>query len=420
MRARALLAAVLVVAIAAPACTRGDDDDDAFVLRLDGRAEVEQADGGSSFDGGEHRLAAGDVVRVVDGDAVLELPGEPSVLLRAGRNGRDDSVVRVATRPEIIDGDAVVVAAGDELQFDAGGVEVALRGGAARVQRALGVTVALYDGAAEVSSAGRVLSGGLAALRQVSVPATGLLPRQPSPLLYDDAEPDPWDRAFLGDAIDLGEELERRARGFTGQLGPRVAVDALLLRRVLPPLAEEDDFGEPLLRGAARTPGEVLVGGAIAVEADGRSFRERWDDVFAFRDDGARWGLVALDQQVQRDALLGTITDAFGRSPLLFAAQGPAGDDVAVGPPPNSPRETTTTTTRPDDGGGDDPEPPNPPPSVPPTTVPPPLTIPPLPIPLDPDDPDDGPGGSNAEPALADVVWEVVDDLVGDDSLLAP
>jgi hypothetical protein len=249
----------------------------------------------------------------------------------------------------------------------------------------------------------------------VSVPATGLLPREPSPLLYDDAEPDPWDRAFLGDAIDLGKELDRRARGFTGQVGARTAVDAQLLRSVLPTLAADDEFNESFLGTTVRTAGEVLVGGAIALEGDRRSLRDRWTDVFSFRDDGARWGLVALDQQVKRDALLGTLTDAFGRSPLLFAVGGADSDDgVAPGPSTSAPPPSSPPTTPSDDGddgdggdggdGGDDTDP-----TVPPTTVP---KLPPL-LPEDDEPPDD-------ERDVFDVVREVLDDLIGGDPRVSP
>ncbi len=431
MSVRRLLVAVIVVALVAPACSRGGGDDDAYVLQLDGTAEIVRDDGSRRLDDGDHRLSTGDTVRMVDGDATLELPGDRSMLLRAGREDRDASVIRVAAAPEVVEGDAVVVAA-DELDFRAGDVEVVLRDGAARVHRGLGVTVAVYEGAAQVSSAGRELAGGLGALRQVSVPATGLLPREPSPLLYDEADPDPWDRRFLGDAIDLGAELDRRSRSFTGEVGGRTSVDAPLLRRVLPRLADERDFADALLTGVQRTAGEALVGAAIVVEAGDASFRERWDEVFSFRADGARWGLVALDQQVRRDAVLGTINDAFSRSPLLFAVADVAGDgEVAVGPPPTAPSGDGQPSTPPagdGDGGDGEGDEPAPTPTIPPPTLPP-ITIPPL-FPEDP--PDDG-GDAPDEPEeplplpedpeetvpeVVDVVQEVVEDLLGDDPLL--
>ena len=412
-----MLAAAIVVALVAPACSRDGNDDNAYVLDLDGRAEVVRDGDTRTLDGGEHRLATGDTVRMEDGDAVLELPGDRSMRLRAARADRDATEVTLGAVPAIVDGDAVVIA-GDDARFRAGDVEVTLRAGAARVQRALSVTVALYAGEADVRSAGRPFPGGLTALRQVSVPATGLLPRTPSPLLYDDADPDPWDREFLGEAIDLGEALDARARGFTGQLGPRTTVTAPLLRRVLPRLADEDDFGDELLAEAERSPGEALVGAAIVVESGGGPFLTRWDDVFEFRADGARWGLVALDQRVKRDALLGAITDAVGRSPLLFAASptgtagsGSGGRRPSTTAPSGTDGTSTTSTTQPDDGGGEPP-----PTTVPPLTLPP-ITVPPLPE--EEPDPDEAEPDPDPEDPV-DVVTQVVVDLLGEDDVSLP
>ena len=420
MNVRRLLATVVVVALVAPACSRGGKDDDDYVLQLDGRAEVVHDGDERTVETGEHRLATGDTVRMAEGDAVLELPGDRSMRLRAAEAGRDATEVTLSAVPAVVDGDAVVLA-DDELRFLAGDVEVNLRDGAARVQQALSVTVALYAGAADVRSAGRPFPGGLTALRQVSVPATGLLPRTPSPLVYDETDPDPWDREFLGEAIALGTDLDVRARGFTGQLGPRATVTAPLLRQVLPRLADEDEFGDQLLADAERSPGEALVGAAIVVESDGAPFRARWDDVFAFRDDGARWGLVALDQKVKRDALLGTIGDAVGRSPLLFAASpgdsgGGSGSSAGRGTTttPTTPGgdDSTTTTTRPDDGSTTTT-------TEPPVTVPP-ITLPPL-VPEEDSEPEPapGPGGEPAPTDPVDVVEQVVENLLtGDDGLI--
>ena len=417
MTVRRFLATAVVLALVAPACSRGGGGDDDYVLQLEGRAEVVHDGEVRDLDDGEHRLATGDTVRMEEGDAVLELPGERSMRLRAANADREATEVTLAAVPTVVEGDAVVLA-DDELRFRAGDVEVTLRAGAARVQQALSVTIALYAGTADVRSAGRPFPGGLTALRQVSVPATGLLPRAPSPLLYDDEDPDPWDREFLGEAIDLGDALDHRARGFTGQLGPRVTVDAPLLRRVLPRLADEDEFGEELLTDAERSPGEALVGAAIVVEGGGASFRARWTDVFEFREDGARWGLVALDQQVKREALLGTINDAVGRSPLLFAAspsrtggRGTTGPGATTTTPSGG---ETTTTTQPDDGGSTTTT------TTPPPTLPP-VTIPPL-VPEDGSEPDTAPDGSpQPEPQTpAEVVEQIVVELVGDEDVLLP
>jgi len=253
----------------------------------------------------------------------------------------------------------------------------------------------VYRGHATVKSAGRELEGGLDALRQVSIPATGQVPRDPSPLLYDDSSPDPWDRQFLGDAIDLGRDLERRSRGLTGQLGPRVTVDANLLDRVLPPLLEHD---VALDRVSASSPGEAVIGGAIAVEsAATKDVSAAWNDVFDFRDAGARWGLVALDQRVKRDALNARLDDAAGRSPLLFAAgtRGSGARSSTTRPVASTtttrggtPQQPTTSTTQPQPT---------------PTTVPSPIGPITIPVP---------PTGGESQPAPSQTPVDIVVDLV--------
>jgi hypothetical protein len=197
------------------------------------------------------------------------------------------------------------------------------------------------------------------------------------------------------------------ARGFTNQLGPRPRFDGAVLRRVLPALEDRDDFSESLVE-AGRSPGESLVGAAIVVESDpdAGQFAQRWSDVFEFRRDGAQWGLVALDQGVERDTLRGQLASAINASPLLFAV-GPASS--------GGPSVTPTTTVPPEDNGsgnepppGDEPEPPEDP--IPPVPLP---TIPPIPGEPDPEAPED-PNGSDPEPP------DDADDLIGGllDSLL--
>ena len=395
---RALIAvatlASLVALVAMPACSRGGSDD-RFELRLSGRAEI-TGERERRVDAGTHRVEEGDTIEMIDGEGVLDLPGERSVFLRAGPD--DATVVVVAAEPEIADGSAVVVA-GEDTSVRVGDVDLRVPAGAARVQRGLSVTVAMYAGSAEVRSAGRAFDGGLRALRQLSVPATGVLPREAVPLVYDQDAPDPWDLRFIGDAIDLGAELDEKSRGFTGQL-PGARGDAALLREALPPLAADVPL-DGLLGEVERTPGESLVGAAIVVET-GDVGTDRWSAVFGFRDAGAQWGLVALDQEVGRDGLLDRINGAIGRSPLLFAAAPPAATGGGSSPP-------TTAGSPPTTGGGDDtttstttppPEEPPPPVTVPPITL--------LPLPEEDEEP--------SEPDLVDrVVSEVVDLLVGDE-----
>src|SRR5436190_1132302 len=74
------------------------------------------------------------------------------------------------------------------------------------------------------------------------------------------------------------------------------------------------------------------------------SFSDRWDEVFAFHDDGAKWGIVALDQAVKSEPLIGTVEEAFNSS---F-------DQVVLGPDASGGPTTPGTSDGGTDGGGTD------------------------------------------------------------------
>src|SRR5579864_265941 len=187
-------------------------------------------------------------------------------------------------------GDMLATAKSTPLTVTAGSADARVRDGAAHLTRALGVTAASYAGDMDVTSAGRDLT--VPALRQAGVPGPGLLPATPTPLDYH--ADNPWDRRYLGDAIDLGDELQARSDGFTAQLASGEGHTAGFYRQLLPALANQPDFTQALL-DPNQAPGETLVGAAIAVQGHADSFLDRWRAAFGFRDQGARWGLVALD-----------------------------------------------------------------------------------------------------------------------------
>ena len=111
---------------------------------------------------------------------------------------------------------------------------------------------------------------------------------------------------------------------------------------MLPGLDEEPAFDEELLTQIGdRSPGETLIGAAITDLGDSGSFAQRWTSVFGFRDEGAEWGLVALDQDVSGSPLVGAIEQAIGLSPLSFDA--PLAVPPVVPPPPPSTPDPTCT-----------------------------------------------------------------------------
>src|SRR5204862_4751600 len=135
--------------------------------------------------------------------------GLTAVHFAAERTGerRTGSELQVLAQPAVLKGDALATAKGTPLTVGAGNADARVHDGAAHLSRALGITAASYAGDLAVTSAGRNLT--VPALRQAGVPGPGLLPAAPTPLDY--RADNPWDRRYLGDAIDLGEELLARS-----------------------------------------------------------------------------------------------------------------------------------------------------------------------------------------------------------------
>lgn len=344
----------------------------------------------------DRRIHYGDRVKVVSGTAQIVTGAGPVYELR------EDADFRLASAPTLTSGEVLVRSVPSRVRVQAAGSEVLVRG-VARVARSLAVSTGVYQGSAVLESGGRELA--VAALRQAAVPALGVLPTSATPIAYDAR--DEWDRRFLGAAMDFGRELEARSRAF----GPNVIGDEGrtpgFYRVLLPELEGERSFEGSLLT-PGRPAGETLVGATLAVSGRKGSFAERWRNVFGFRDEGAAWGLVALDQAVTSAAgpVLDRLDAAIGRAPLRFSTvaapvTGPAaggsgssrgGDGSGSSSTPTTP-PPSTTTTRPT-------TPTTQPPTTTPTTEPPIVVVP---------DPDLGPG----EPVTQPIIDPVIDTLGG-------
>lgn len=337
----------VVVALLLASCSGDGGDGDHYVLRLDGAAVL--ADG-TELDAGRHRLDVGEEVRITDGTATLGLPGDRSLELRAGEDASHDTRIEVDSEPILIDGHALLVTGDDETaRVRSGGAEVALTGGAARIRRSTGVSVAVYEGRAAVSSLGQELAAPVRALRQISVTGAGVLPRRSSPLVFDRDDLDPWDRRFLGPSVELGARLDRISLALSGRLDPPSPTDAAYFRSVVPALRGVDGF-QPR---ATAAPGETVVGASVALAADG-DFGKRWSAAWSFRDEGADWGLVALDLRAARDEIVGTlgeVLDAVAES--IEVAGGSFGGGSVDGTGPVTARPPGGGTT-PGAGSGDD------------------------------------------------------------------
>lgn len=312
-RLTAVAAPVVLLAGVVSALTYDDGGDpgpaQGRVEVLDGAVAVTAADGTERRIDDEGVVDFGDTVAVVEGSAVLELADGATYELRA--HAGEASTVEVGSAPRVLAGQ-VLVADGFPARIGVGGATLSARG-PLKVDAAAEVASS-YAGGATVAGAGDATE--LRALRQlVLVPGAA-----PEPVAFDGT--DPWDRRFLGEAIAFGERLEALARGYTTDLPAGGGRTVEFFRSVLPALAAERELGADLL-DPSRSPGETLVGAAIVVQGRRGTFRERWADVFAFRDAGAAWGLVALDQGVSSAPVLETIELAIDAS-SSSAATGPA------------------------------------------------------------------------------------------------
>ncbi len=330
-RCGVFLLLALVLSAAAVGCRRPPASVAGRLTVIDGQAEIGRPGEERREITGSRDLKVGDGVRIREGSTVVRLGGDRELELRPG----SDLELRAMdgpeqARPTLVGGDLLVRSPGQPVTVTSGGEDVVVQG-VARISRGLALLVATYEGSATVTSAAKSVV--VPALREVAIPAAGLFPVRPSPL--DFSPDDTWDQRYLSGAIGLSAELLARSRGFSAQQtgGDTRTVD--FFRALLPGLAAEPAFQASLL-DSARPPGETLVGAAIVLESTRGSFADRWASVFGFHDAGAPWGLVALDQGVNRIPLLAAIETAVGRSPISFALPRPGSSASPPSPPPPS------------------------------------------------------------------------------------
>ncbi|MEA2901373.1 MAG: putative surface-exposed virulence protein [Actinomycetota bacterium] len=317
------LAAIALLALGA-ACSGGDDDV-AGRLTVDGRAEVSSPGGKVQEERGSRSVKFGQGVKVVEGTAVIRLDRGRQLDLRTGTNvvleDAADDGNRPVTQPQLLENDLLVQAPpGNRLTVSTDGTDVIVSS-AARISRGPVLVVSSYAGDVELRSGDQ--STVVTALREVTVDADGRIVSGPVPLSYD--ADDPWDRRLLSEAIEVGNELEARSKGFSAQLGATDGRTVEFLLGLLPALGAQPAFA-PTLFDPLRPPGESLVGASIALAGSQGSFEQRWAGIFGFRDQGAQWGLVALDQGVTRAPLLSALDTAISRGPRSFEALPLPGD----------------------------------------------------------------------------------------------
>ena len=337
-------------------------------LSTKGRALITAVNGQRRTVTGTVALHRGETVEAVEGAMTLELPDGSTLEGRPPFKSNDRTRVRIAQPVELLAGDLLVIATqgasvdsgGNRVHFDEAGEGPS----AARLSRSLAVGAAVYHGAARFDSAGQARV--IPALRTLQVSALGRPPIAPSPLQVDDAQTDPWDRRFLGEAIDLGHTLDSYSTAYTQTLGAGSGATVGAYADVLPGLADEAEFNNALLAASPHSSGETFIGAAIASLSRRGSFADRWRAAFAFRDAGASWGFVALDQGVASEPLLSAVQSALNATPFQFARAAQASPTTTTAPAPTG---GGPTTTQPGGGPTTTTTPPPPPPTTPPPTT---------------------------------------------------
>jgi hypothetical protein len=391
----AALAALGLLGVPAACSDDGPKEGEAR-LEVDGQATVERADGDRETVDGGTNLRRGDRVSMVEGVALMRLAGGTQLELREGLAPAAHTVVVMGPRPVLEAGDLLVTTS-DSFGLEADGTEVEVTEGSARLTRSFGMGVAAYDADVSLDSAG--VPADIPALRQMVVPDLGRPPQLPRPFEYNGD--DTWDRRYLGAAMALGARLEDLGQGLTNTLPDGEGRTPGFFRIVLPGLEDEADFNADRLEAHLnRDPGDILIGAAITELGDEGSFKTRWQEVFTFHDDGAEWGIVALDQSVRSEPLMGTVEEALNSFE----------EAAAFVQPPSTVPPGSTPATPGGNGGPSDPDPEpggsdggpttTPPPSQPPTT---PSTTP---VPPPPEPP------PALEPVV-DPVEDLLDDLLG-------
>jgi hypothetical protein len=318
-RTAGVLAGTALLTTLVVGCHSGGGAASAARLQSDGRVEVADATGPWHLAAHNQKLRAGERVHVLAGSAIVRLVPDGTLELRAG------SRLQLRSGPYLEAGDVLIEPAHHSLKVDTDRGDAVVANGAARLSQSSTLNLSVYRGGSQLLAKDAGVE--VKAPRQTEVGATDAGPSAAMPLTYhpDDA----WDHRYLAQAETLGRQLADAAVGFNGQLKPGAGTTPAFYEAALPTLNRYDDFAPAFNQVATqptavtRTPGDYLVGAAIALRGQAGSLGERWLQEFAFASQGANWGLVALDQNVSSvDQLTSDVLTAIGRAPLQFTLAG--------------------------------------------------------------------------------------------------
>lgn len=310
-----------------------------------------------------------------DGRAEVQFPGGSSVELGPG------ALLQLDDRaPEVSEG-SVLVRAGGDLSLQAGAAHIEATDSVFRVDRQTSVVLGVYRGEASIPGAGVVVPS----LRQATVLQNGSTSGGLQPLSVE--LNDAWDIQQLGDAIDVGVQLENLQRGLTRQLPPGEEARAVSA-------ALDNDFSAGAIRAAIRNLGDAaqaVVAAVVArevVRIDGGSVDRIFSEVVnlqALAENWvvivAQWGLAEASERLldQLGDLAVVIAESVAppeappssssaSTPATGSAEGgaPSGESVSGDPSgggTESPGPDRNNNGNPSSGGGE--PPPEPPPPEP-------------------------------------------------------
>jgi hypothetical protein len=339
--------ALVAVALLGAGCARsGPGGDDLTVVPLEGDVFLLDGDDRKSVERVEP-VGPGAIVETGDeGRARVVLADGRAVELALRSALRVDSV----SSTDLLKGKALIEAP-SPVTVTSGAARIS-GSGAFRIDRFVGaLRVGVYAGGATVQG----WDGRVASLEQVGV-AAGIVPEAPLPLQVDPS--DAWDARKLGDAIDLGLELEDLQRG----LKPQLDADATpaTLAGVLP-AAFPSKGSEPHLRGVE--PSEALVAAMLAIQAAREgdiSTLRALQAVIGLRELGASWIIVVARWELYTRAILTALARVAGliASQLVPVVATGGTDAGSAGPGPSGGTTSGGTTTSggsssPPDGGTD-------------------------------------------------------------------
>lgn len=333
-----LLVVLSALVLMLPACSAGGGlgARDAGTVADGSVIEVAGGDGTWETLSEGRTVAAGSRIRAGDGPATLQLR-DAAVSLAAGALAELGSdTVDLESGEVLVEGDGVRVRLGDTTIAGSGVFRVAA-GVAARA--------AVYEGEATVHRPAQERQ--VPALRELDLSAFRLA-ASPAPLRY--REGDTWDQELLADALTFDGEAARLTRGIERELGSRPLRPRFYRQYAAPAVVSLLADGAAVSRGRAfGPPADVLLALFVSEAAAGTApLAPVVEQILGLRDQGARWGLIAVELDIPSSEVVAAI-DQLGQDELALAGSGATVSEEGAG---DGSSDGATSSAPPDDGAG--------------------------------------------------------------------